>query len=145
MSNWLFVVVLGLMGGVAAGIQGPLASVMAKHVGVMGSIFIVHLGGTIAAALLLGVPGAATLAAWRSVPWYALGAGVLGLVLVGALSVCIPRMGAAPTITLIVVAQLAIGAALDYSGVLVEQVRPFDLSRLLGFSVLLAGTWLVLR
>jgi bacterial/archaeal transporter family-2 protein len=145
MSAYLVVLAIGLLGGVAAGFQGPLASAMAKKVGIMGSIFIVHLGGTIAAAMFLGVPGASTLASWRSVPWYALAAGVLGLVLVGALSVCIPRLGAAATITLIVVAQLAVGAVLDHQGLLVEVARPLDISRILGFLVLLTGTWMVLR
>ena len=122
----LIVLAVGLLGGAAAGLQGPLASVMAKRVGILGSIFIVHLGGTLAAGLLLGLPGAASLGAWRSVPWYALSAGVLGLVLIGALTFCIPRVGAASTITLIVVAQLAVGALLDHYGWLVETTRSLD-------------------
>lgn len=145
MSGLVVVLAVGLLGGIAAGLQGPLASVMAKEVGMVGSIFILHLGGTVAAALFLGVPRAAALAEWRSVPWYALAAGVLGLLLVGALTYCIPRIGAAATITLIVVAQLAIGAMLDHCGLLVEQARAFSPSRAVGFSILLIGTWLVLR
>ncbi len=145
MSGLFLVLAIGLLGGIAAGLQGPLASVMAKQVGIMGSIFIIHLGGTVAAAAFLGVPRASALAGWRSVPWYALSAGVLGLFLVGALSFCIPRIGVAGAITLIIVAQLAVGALLDHYGLLVEQVRSLDPSRLLGFFVLLVGTWLVVR
>ncbi len=145
MPALLIVLAVGLLGGAAAGLQGPLASVMAKRVGIMGSVFTIHLGGTVAAAMFLGFPGAASLAGWRSVPWYALSAGVLGLLLIGALSFCIPRVGAATTITLVVVAQLAVGATLDHLGVLVETVRPLDLSRAVGFLVLLVGTWLVVK
>ena len=96
---------------------------MGKDVGIMGSIFIVHLGGTLAAAVFLAWPGAADLTAWRSVPWYALAAGVLGLVLIGALSFCIPRIGVVATISLIIGAQLIVGACLDHFGLFVETVR----------------------
>lgn len=146
MTTGLWIVALiGVLGGVAAGLQGPLAGVMAKHVGIMGSVFIIHLGGTLAAAVFLFHPRAAQLSGWRAVPWYALGAGVLGLVLVGALSYCIPRLGAASTMTLIIVAQLVVGALLDHFGLLVEQGRVFGPSRMLGVAVLLLGTWLMVR
>ena len=145
MSGLLIVLSFGFLGGVAAGLQGPLASVMARQVGIMGSIFIIHVGGAAAAALFLVIPGAATLSGWRHVPWYALSAGVLGLILVGALSFCIPRVGAAATITLIIVAQLTVGALLDHFGLLVETARTLDPSRVAGLLVLLIGTWLVVR
>jgi transporter family-2 protein len=145
MTGLIIVVVVGLMGGVAAGLQGPLASLMGKQIGIMGSIFVIHLGGAAASAALLLVPRWAKLGAWRAVPWYALGAGVLGLILVGALSYCIPKIGAASTITLIIVVQLVVGSLLDHFGVLVEQARPFEPSRMIGVAVLLLGTWLVVR
>lgn len=145
MATWLFVIAVGLLGGVAAGFQGPLASVMGRHVGMMGSIFIIHLGGALAAACFLSVPGWSELSAWRSVPWYALSAGVLGLLLVGAFTFCVPRIGAGSTFTLIIVAQLVVGAFLDHFGLLVEHIKPFDPSRLAGIFILLLGTWLVVR
>lgn len=145
MTSLIVVVLIGLLGGVAAGLQGPLAGTLSKHVGLMGSIFIVHLGGTLASALFLAWPGAADLTAWRSAPWYALGAGLLGLVLVGALAFCIPRIGAVATITLIIAAQLIVAACLDHFGWLVEAVRTFDASRVLGVVVLFLGTWLIVR
>ena len=145
MTGFFLVVLVGLLGGVAAGVQGPLASEMGRHVGIMGSVFIIHVGGTIASALFLLHPRAAQLGAWRSVPWYALGAGLLGLVLVGAFAYCIPRLGVATTMTLVIVAQLVVGALLDHFGLLVAQPRPIDVSRLVGIAVLFGGTWLVVR
>ena len=145
MTSLFVVVLIGLLGGVAAGLQGPLASVMGKHVGLMGSIFIVHLGGTIASLLFLAWPGSSNLSAWRSVPWYALAAGVLGLVLIGALTFCIPRIGAAGTISLIIAVQLVVGTCLDHFGWLVETVQPLDASRVVGIVVLFVGAWLVVR
>lgn len=145
MGSLIVVIAIGLAGGVAAGLQGPLASVMGRSVGVMGSVFVIHLGGTLAAACLLAIPGASDLSAWRSVPWYALTAGWLGLLLVGAFVYSVPRIGAAATMTLIICTQLVVGSLLDHFGLLVDEARAFDLRRMVGVGVLLLGTWLVVR
>ncbi len=145
MGALFIVIAVGLAGGVAAGLQGPLASVMGRHVGVMGSVFIIHVGGSLAAACFLWVPGASHLGAWRSVPWYALTAGWLGLLLVGAFVYCVPRIGAAATMTLIICLQLTAGLLLDHFGLLVEHSRSLNPSRLLGVGILMFGTWLVVR
>ena len=145
MTALAIVIVLGVVGGFAAGLQGPLASVMTKDVGTWGSVFIIHLGGTIGCALILLLPGSHSLSGWREVPWYALGAGLLGLVLLSCLTVCIPRIGIAATMTLIVFGQLGVAAALDHYGIFVDAARSFDLSRLAGLVVLLFGTWLMVR
>ena len=42
MSTLLLLLLFALVGGVAAGLQGPLAGIMERHVGVMGSVFLVH-------------------------------------------------------------------------------------------------------
>lgn len=139
------VVLLGLMGGAAAGFQAPLAAILGRHVGVGGSIFVVHIVGTVFAALLLLVPGAATMANWRNVPWYALLTGLLGILLVGTVTFCVPRLGAASTITLMIVGNLTVGALLDHNGWLVDQVRTLDVSRGLGVFAVLIGTWLIVR
>ncbi len=145
MTAFMILIVLGLVGGFAAGLQGPLASLMARDVGTWGSVFMIHLGGLVGSALILLWPGTSRLSAWREVPWYALVAGLLGLVLLSSLTVCIPRLGVAATMTLIVVGQLTVAACLDHFGIFVEATRSFDLSRLLGMVVLLVGTWLMVR
>ncbi len=145
MTGLMIVVVFGVIGGFAAGLQGPLASVMGKGVGTWGSVFLIHLGGTLGCALILLVPGSHRLSAWRDVPWYALIAGLLGLVLRSSLPFCIPRLGAAATMTLIIFGQLAVAAFLDHFGIFVEATRSFDLSRLAGLVVLLFGVWLMVR
>lgn len=145
MSTIFFVILIGLIGGIAVGFQGPLTSLMSQRLGFMESIFIVHAGGAIAAGVPLMMVGGGRLGAWRSVPWYALGAGILGLVVLGAISYTIPRLGIATTITVIVVGQLLIGTVSDHFGWLGAAVRPLDLTRTLGLLILLVGTWLVVR
>ncbi len=145
MQDLLVVIVVGLAGGVAVGLQGPLTSLMSQRVGTMESIFIVHLGGAILAGLPLLVWGGGHLGAWRTVPWYALAAGALGLVVLGAVSYTIPRAGSATTVTLIIVAELIAAAVMDQFGLFGTSVRPLDLARLVGILVLFAGTWLVIQ
>lgn len=145
MSTLILVIVVGLIGGLAVGFQGPLASLMSQRIGILESIFIVHLGGALIAGLPLLWSSGGNLGMWRSVPWYALSAGALGLIILGAVSYTIPRLGVAPTITLIIVGQLLIGAVLDQFGLLETAVRPIELPRLIGLGILLLGTWLVVR
>ena len=145
MQAIVIVVTIGLLGGVAVGIQAPLASLISNRLGVLESVFIVHMGGAVAAAIPLLLMGGGKLGAWRSLPWYAPWTGVLGLIVLSAISYTIPRLGIAPTVVLLVVAQLIIGALLDHFGWLGAASRPINLSRIIGIAVLFLGTWLMVR
>jgi bacterial/archaeal transporter family-2 protein len=145
MSTLLVVAIMGLLGGIAVGLQGPLSSLMSDRIGLMESIFIIHIGG----AILIGVPllarGGGNLGAWRSVPWYALLAGGFGLIVITAVSYAIPRIGVAATVTLIVAGQLLVSAAADQFGWLGADTRPLDPTRAVGILVLFVGVWLIVR
>lgn len=145
MKTAILAIISGLLGGVAVGLQGPLTSLMSQRIGIMESIFVIHFGGALMAGGLLLAMGGGNLGAWHSVPWYALGAGVFGLVVLSAVSYTIPRIGVATTVTLIVVAQLILSTLLDHFGLLGTAVRPIDLTRVIGMAVLFLGTWLMVR
>lgn len=145
MESTLLLIVLGLVGGIAVGLQSPLASLISQRLGTLESIFIVHLGGAVMALIPLVILGGGRLGQWRSVPWYALGAGVFGLVVIAVVSYMIPRVGVAASITTIVAGQLLVASVLDHFGWLGTDVRAFDASRLLGLGVLLAGVWLTVK
>ncbi len=145
MQTILFVIVVGLLGGVAIGFQGPLSSLITQRLGMIESVFIIHLGGTVVALVPLLFMGGGNLGGWRSVPWYALGAGAFGLVLISALGYTIPRLGAATTITLIVAGQLVVAMILDHFGLLGMDARPLAFSRLLGLGIVFTGVWLMVR
>lgn len=145
MSALFLSIAIALLGGIAIGFQNPIAGFMGDRIGLLQSAFIIHIGGTILAGiLLLAIPGA-TLAGWRQLPWYAFGAGALGVVLVGSIGFTIPRIGVAPTVGFIVAAQLTIGLVLDHFGMLGFAVRSFDASKLAGVGFLVVGAWLILR
>jgi bacterial/archaeal transporter family-2 protein len=72
-------------------------------------------------------------------------AGVVGLLIVGAIGYSVPRLGLVPALTLIVAAQFIAAAVLDHYGLLGAAVRPLDAARGLGILVLLLGVWLIIR
>ena len=53
MSHLFLIVVIGLLGGIAIGLQAPLASMINQRLGVLESVFVVHLGGLIAVSVPL--------------------------------------------------------------------------------------------
>ncbi|MBN1260420.1 MAG: DMT family transporter [Anaerolineae bacterium] len=145
MQNLVWVVVIGLLGGVAVGLQDPLSSLMSERIGPLESTFIIHLGGAVLSFLpLLAVRGG-NLSQWRSVPWYALVSGALGILLFATLSYTIPRIGVTSAVTLLIAGQLAASVALDHFGLLGLDLRALDPGRLLGIVIVCLGAWLVVR
>jgi bacterial/archaeal transporter family-2 protein len=145
MQTIIVIILVGLAGGMAVGIQSPLASMISQRLGTLESVFIVHIGGALVALIPLLFYGGGKLAEWRSVPWYALAAGVFGLVVIGAISYMIPRIGVAAAITTIVAGQLLVGTILDHFGLLGAVERSLDSTRILGLAVLLVGVWLTVK
>jgi bacterial/archaeal transporter family-2 protein len=145
MESIIFIIVIGLAGGVAVGLQSPLASMMTQRLGIFESVFIVHLGGAMIALVPLLFYGGGKLSQWRSVPWYALVAGVFGLVVIAAISYMIPRIGVAASITTVVAGQLLVGVILDQYGMLGALLRPLDITRSIGMAVVLFGVWLTVK
>lgn len=145
MDNLVFIILIGLAGGIAVGLQSPLSSLMSQRIGTLESVFIVHIGGAVAALLPLFFYSGGKLSQWRSVPWYALVAGVFGLVVIGAVSYMIPRIGVAASIVTIVAGQILVGTLLDHFGLLGAAQRSLDTARLLGLAVVLLGVWLTVK
>lgn len=145
MESVLFILLIGLAGGIAVGLQGPMASMISQRLGVFESIFIIHLGGALVALLPLLLNGGGRLAAWRGLPWYTLAAGTFGLVVISAVSYMIPRVGVAAAIITVVAGQLLVSAILDHFGWLGATGRPMDIPRAVGLGVVLLGVWLTVR
>ena len=145
MSNLASIIVIGLIGGIAIGLQAPLASMISQRLGVFESVFIVHLGGTIAAAVALLFLGTGRLGAWQAVPPQALLSGVLGVVVIGATVFNVPRIGVAAAVTLIIAGQLLVAATLDHFGALGLASKPLSLERVAGLGLVLIGAWWALR
>ncbi len=145
MDSIILIILIGLAGGIAVGIQSPMASMITQRLGLFESVFIVHIGGAVIALIPLLVYGGGKLSQWRSVPWYVLGAGVFGLVVIAAISFMIPRVGVAAAITTVVAGQVLAAAVIDHFGLLEAHLRPMDLTRAIGLAVVLFGVWLTVK
>lgn len=145
MTGLLLALAIAFIGGLAIGLQSPLASMMSQRIGSLESAFIVHLGGALIASIPLLVMGGGHLSKWREVPSYALLSGGLGLVLIVAISYSIPRIGLANTVAPLIAAQLIAGALIDHFGLLGLEVRLLDPLRTVGIVLLFAGVWLVTK
>jgi len=75
----IFIIAIGLMGGVAVGTQAPIAGAMGQRIGGASSSLIVHLGGTVASLLLLIARRGEQIEEWPTLPWYMPGCGAFGL------------------------------------------------------------------
>src|ERR1044071_1855570 len=108
MESVLLIILVGLAGGIAVGLQSPMASMITQRLGMFESVFIVHVGGALIALIPFLIYGGGKLSQWRTVPWYVLCAGIFGLIVIGAISYMIPRIGIAGAITSIVAGQLLV-------------------------------------
>ena len=145
METVFLIILIGLAGGVAVGLQSPMASMITQRLGLFESVFIVHIGGAIIALIPLLIYGGGKLSQWRSVPWYVLGAGVFGVVVIAAISFTIPRVGVAAAITTVVAGQILAGSLIDHFGLLDTHLRSMDLTRAIGLAVVLFGVWLTVK
>jgi len=145
MGSTVFLVVLAILCGVAVTFQGHFMGLLDRGLGTRESVFITYGSGGLIAALMMGVSRGGNLREWAGVPWYALGAGVLGLVIVGAIGYVVPRLGLAKGFTLIVASQFVVAALMDHFGLLGAVPRLLDGARLLGMGMLLGGVWLIVR
>lgn len=145
MTTPIFLILLAVVGGIAGTLQAHFMGVMDQNLGTVESVFITYGGGGLIIGMIMLFLRGGNLGGWQTVPWYALLAGILGLVVVGILGFTAPRIGLVPTLTLFVASQFIVGASVDHFGLLGAEVRSLDISRVSGMGVILFGIWLVVR
>lgn len=145
MLETIAVILIGLAGGVAVGIQAQVAGGMSSRIGGAAGSVVVHLGGLIFSTLLLLLRGGERIREWNTLPWYMLGSGIFGLILYLTISVTLPRLGGTWMISLIIIGQLLVGVLVDHFGWFGAALQPLSPSRLLGVLVLLLGGFLISR
>jgi transporter family-2 protein len=146
MEQILILVFVGIVSGMAIGMQGPMASMITQQLGMLESVFIVHLGGVAVSIFpLILFQGGGKLSHWRELPWYVFLAGAFGLIVLASVSFLIPRIGASSAIILIMVGQVIIGVILDHFGLLGAELQPITLPRVAGILVIFLGLWITLK
>src|SRR5512142_21495 len=145
MLSTLLTALIGTLGGISVGLQGPIAAQMGKRVGSAASSFVVHVSGAFLSGALLLARGGEDIRNWRSLSWYMLASGFFGVVLYLTINHTMPRLGATTALSLIIIGQLAMGVLVDHFGLFGTAVRPLDLWRAAGLVLLMAGGYLVVR
>lgn len=141
----LFVVLAAILCGVAVAVQGQFTGNMQRQLGALESTFITYFSGGLVIGLVMLAARGGNLALASGLPWYTFTAGLLGLVIIGTLSVAVGQIGLVPALVIITVSQFIVGAVINHYGWLGAEVDPLDLTRLAGMVLLGAGTYLVLR
>jgi len=145
MTQFLTVALVVTLGGFAAALQGQFMGLMGKGIGTIESVFVCYVGGAILIGLGIVFLRGGNLMAWNNAPWYSMSAGILGLIIVGAIGYSVPRVGLVATSTLFVASQFTLSALIDNFGLFGAPVRPIDISALAGIAVILLGVWLIVR
>lgn len=145
MSNLSVIIAIGLIGGIAIGMQAPMAAIMGQKLGPFESVLVVHVGGAIAVGLVLLFFASGRWDQWQEVPWWAWFAGAMGVIAVSSTVFMIPRIGVGAAIVLIVAGQLVIAAVIDHFGWMGVNTTPVTWQRTMGLGLVLLGAWFAVR
>jgi transporter family-2 protein len=145
MINYLIIISIAVIGGLAITLQGQFMGIMNKGIGTLESVFITYAGGGLVILIITIFFRGGNVTAWRSVPWYALTTGIMGLIIVGAIGYTVPRMGLVPAFTILTASQFFFASLADNFGWFGAEVRPFEPIHALGIGFLLLGVWIILR
>jgi transporter family-2 protein len=137
------VIVVGLIGGIAVGLQVPMSGAISAKLGPVATSLIIHIGGAIVSAVLLIFVGGVNLREVDQLPKPFLLAGAFGVILYLTLAFTLPRVGATVSIALLILAQLTVGLLSDHFGGFGMPQHSFNFTWALGVILLVAGSWLV--
>ena len=147
MSGSAIATVLAVAAGLAGSIQVALMSRLGERIGVLEALAF-SAAVTAGLALVILVLARQSVAGFeRAVhqPWWMLLGGVMGLLIVFAITFAGPRIGVAATVGILIAGQLAMGAAIDRWGLFGSERIALHWPRLLGIALLAAGAALSLR
>ena len=145
MNNVIGLSIIAAIGGCAVALQGQFMGLMDKSIGTGAGLFINYASGGILIGVILLTLKGGNLKAWTEVPWYALSAGLLGLIIAGSIGYTVPRLGLSTAFTIVVATQFIVAILLDHFGWFGAITRPLEFNRVLGVGTLILGVWLTTK
>lgn len=141
----LLTILIGISGGIAVGIQSPIATAIGRRVGPAASSMVVHASGLVFSIITLLMYRGENIQNWRAISWWMYGTGIMGVILYLGINHTIPRIGATSALTLIIIGQLIAGVLIDQFGWFGVELRSLDPARIIGILLLICGGYLIVR
>ncbi len=139
-----FLIFAACLMGIAGTVQGATNGALSGRIGIGPAILINAVVAALGSLIFwLLVPKHENPASFGSIPIYLWAGGFYGLLITAVAAFAFPRLGAGPTIAIMVCAQLLMALALDHYGIMAEQIAVTPI-RIIGGLFLIAGTVLVL-
>ena len=145
MNSSIGLVIIAILGGAAVALQGQFMGIMDRKIGTSGALFVNYASGVFVAGVIILLLQGGALRNLMQVPWYALTAGLLGLVIAGSIGFTVPRLGLSAAFTIVVATQFIVALILEHYGFFSEARRPIDLTRLAGVGGLIVSVWLLTK
>jgi transporter family-2 protein len=141
----LLSLIYAAMAGALMAAQGTFNSITGKIIGLWEGTFSVHLLGAVTAGILLLSFGNGNFHKLGEVPWYAWLGGPIGVAIIYGVAISIPKLGVGVATTAIIGAQLLTAYAIDHFGLFGMTAIPFNLAKLGGIVLIVAGAKILLN
>lgn len=145
LNGKLFPLLFAASAGILMAVQGTLNSITGKIIGLLEGTFCVHLLGTITAGVLLLFLGNGSFSKAGVVPWFAWLGGPIGVGIIFGVSISIPKLGVGVATTAIIGAQLLAAYLIDHFGLFGMTQIPFNLVKVAGIILIVAGAKILLN
>jgi transporter family-2 protein len=132
-SGWMF------------GVQSSINGALGKRIGVFESSFFSFLLGTVVLLFVVIFFGKGNFWTFTEVPKWQLIGGLLGVFIVTSTILAVPNIGVASAVFAIMLGQIMISIVIDHFGLFNVPVIPFDLLRLTGVVLMIAGLFLIFK
>lgn len=138
--------VIAAVSGLFMAIQGSLNTALGKVIGLLEATFVVHVVGSIFAAVLLIIGlGEGKWAQLGKAPWYTYVGGIIGVGIVYLVVTAISRVGVAAATTAIIVGQVSMAAIVDHFGLFGLEPIAFNVWKGVGIILMAVGAWSLLH
>ncbi len=146
MTAEIIALIVAALAGMTMAFQGAMNAGLSASTGLWGMAFFVHASGLVLATVGLFVAGqAGKLGALPRAPVANVWGGVLGVLIIYAVARSIPKVGAGPATTAIIVGQVITAFLIDHFGLFGLDDLPLTWLRPVGLGFLSIGAYLLLK
>lgn len=145
MTRLILLLGIGVAAGATIALQSTINAALGRRTGNLGSVLIVTLVSiAFVSLLILLFPGEGKFGDLpKPQEWYLYLGGILGILIVTAPVLLVPRIGATATLSAIVVGQLVTALLIDQFGLFGQPRIEITFARLVGLVLLLVGAFLL--